>query len=356
MEFNGTFPSNEPKDFFEEMYSDSALKKVTIVVFFFGFILGLIAEIGIIWYERNGDHNYRTVLNQLFSTVSWITICYLLLVYFPDGLRYLIGPYPEMFCDLHLFLKNFFTCCFILLFDSIICLRFIFIFKWGKFSVFDDNLLANFLRISILVLSFWMALVKLMSVGRKPLNYFMCAGLDPEEENGPNETSKVTKKYDTTGILTFLSFALHLVISVKIFLYQRRIEKRSNNVQLGQLNNVPTSENENSRERRVAWEDRQEVPVRRSSSIPKSMADLTTQMLCFVYLVVVVIVHSVMDRTNPVELNQYQNRWLAYFNQIIALSFAILAICLQYYARNVAMRNAIWRNLIALVEIPSKAH
>ena len=29
---------------------------------------------GIIWYERNVNHNFRTVINQIFSTIFWIVI------------------------------------------------------------------------------------------------------------------------------------------------------------------------------------------------------------------------------------------------------------------------------------------
>ena len=122
MYLNESSSTNEPEDFFKEMYSDSGMKRMTIWIFFFGSILGIILPVGIIWYERNGYHNYRTVLNQLFSTVAWITISYIVLVYIPEGIRYLIGPLPSTFCDLHHFLKNFLVCCFMLLFDGIICL------------------------------------------------------------------------------------------------------------------------------------------------------------------------------------------------------------------------------------------
>ena len=60
----------EEGDFFQEMYSDSILKQLTMVLFVTGASLGLALEFGIIWYEKNGDHRYRTVINQLFSTIS----------------------------------------------------------------------------------------------------------------------------------------------------------------------------------------------------------------------------------------------------------------------------------------------
>ena len=351
MPVNDTIEMEEGEDFFQEMYSDSVFKTITIGAFFFSSFLGGILEVGIIWYEKNGDHNYRTALNQLFSTISWIAISYILLVYVPEGTRYVIGPLPETFCDFHHWMKNFLTCCFILAFDGIICLRYIFIFKWGQFSVFDDNLIVSFLQLSIVVLSFWIALVKWMSPGRRALNYFMCAGKNPNEKNEAGTNNSITRQYDTTGILSLLSFVLHLVLSMKIFLYQRRMEKRTENVELGRMSG-PCS-GENGRKRNVAWGGNEDNSGTRSSTLPKSMADLTTQMLCLTFLVVVSIVTTVMNGTDPDELNQYGNRWLAYFNQIIAFSFAISAICFQYYAKNAALRNAIWRNMRALCQSTS---
>ena len=348
MDSNESFPTIENEDFFGEMYSDSTLKQLTIGIFFFGSIVGVLSEIGIIWYERNGDHNYRTVLNQLFSTISLVAISYLVFVYIPDGIRYLNGPLPPTFCDIHNFLKNFFGNCFILLLDCIISLKYIFIFKWGKFSVFDENLVACFLQISILALSFWMALVKKISVGRKPMNYYMCCGKDPNEGNEADEKNEIARQYETTGILVLLSFLLHLIVSAKIFLYQRRMEKREDNVELGRLNNK-NSQSQGSNEE---WGNRREVR-RKSSNFPKSMADLTTTMFSLSYSLVLAIATTAMNQKSPVDLNQYQNRWLAYFNQIIAFSFAISVICIQYYARNAAIRNVIWRNLKAYIPCPS---
>ena len=78
-----TINSNEP-DFFEDLYSDSLLKQGTMAIFYTGVLFGLILESGIIWYERGGgNQRYRTAINQLFSTVSWIVVTFIFIVYLP---------------------------------------------------------------------------------------------------------------------------------------------------------------------------------------------------------------------------------------------------------------------------------
>jgi hypothetical protein len=191
-----TFPVEV--DFFKEMYSNSGLKQVTIGIFFIGTIFGLILEFGIIWYERNGNHRYRTLINQLFVTISWLVISYILFVYIPDGIRYLIGPLNATYCDVHIFLQNLLLACIVLTLDCITLLRYCFIFKLSNFAVVNDDLLATFLQMTIVLLSLWMTVVRFMGVGRMPLLYFMCAGKNPNGENDTEASASIFEKFNTT--------------------------------------------------------------------------------------------------------------------------------------------------------------
>ena len=334
-------------DFFKELYSNSGLKEVTIAIFFFGTFLGLLSVFGIIWYERCGNHNYRTAINQLFSTSSWIIVAYILLVYIPEGTRYLTGPLNETYCDINNFLKNFLCCCHVLALDCIIVVRYIFIYKQTNFGVVNDDLITAFLQISIVALSLWLAIVKRMSVGRKPLNYYMCSGKNPDEANDNSTLVSVTRKFDTTGILVCVSFVLHIFVFTKIFIYQRKTEKMTQNIELGRMD-IPNN-GTSKRQRNIAWPSNDEkqntISLRRHGNIPKSMADLTTQILSLTFFGFIGITTAVMNWTIPEELNEYQNRWLAYSNQIIAIAVAILGISAQYYANNASLPKAIWKKL-----------
>ena len=326
------------QDFFADLYSSSVLKQLTITIFFVGVIFGLMLELGIIWFERNGNQPYRTVINQMFSTISWHVVAYILFVFIPDGIRYLVGPLHATYCDIHLFLKNFLCVCVILTLDCIILLRYIFIFKLSNFAVLNDNLIASFLQMTILLLSFWMTVVKRISVGRMPLNYFMCSGQDPNaqwEEEFPNTT---IRKFDTTSILVVISIILNLFVFIRIFLYQRKMEQQTKNIELGRINKNGRGEHE----RNLAWQNDNQRNLR---NIPKSMADLTTQTLCLIFQITFVVVNVAMNRIEPMELNQSENRWLAYYIQIIGIAIAIVGISFQYYVKDNSLREAIWRSL-----------
>ena len=336
---NFTSTISVEEDFFRILYSDTPLKQATIAVFFIATIFGLLLESGIIWYERNGNHRYRTVINQLFSTISWFVIWYILLVYIPDGVRYLNGPLNATFCSVHLFFKNGLTNCIVLTLDSIILLRYLFIFKISNFGFVNDDLVATFFQIAIFLLSMWMALVKMMSVGKMPLNYFMCSGKNPlvDSDDGIEKTPTI-QKFDTTSILVLISFMLNIFAFVKIFHYKRNMERRTENIQLGRINPTVAIEGSVSlvNERKVA----------RTSTMPKSMADLTTQILCMVFLIIPQIMIGIaISQIGPVNLNDYKHRWLTYYIQIIGVALSILVISVQYYIKNSTLTKAIWRNI-----------
>ena len=325
-------------DFFEELYSNTWLKQVTIAVFFLAAIGGLILEVGIIWYEKHGNHPYRTLINQLFSTISWLVVGYICFVYIPDGARYLIGPLNEKFCDVHFFLKNMISNCILLALDGIIFLRYIFIFRLSNFAVVNDDLVCAFLQIAILVLGLWMAAVKRMSVGRMPLGYYMCSGKDPSHLYGKNVSDNIGNKYDTFGLLVVISLVANIAALGRIFFYQRKMEKRTQKVELGNIK--PPEGNRN--------QDANSLSANIGHSIvrnmPKSMADLTTQTLCILINLISFVVNAVIASIEPSELNNYENRWLIYYIQIIGIAIAILGISIQYYIKNRTSIRTIWRN------------
>jgi len=159
----------------------------------------------------------------------------------------------------------------------------------------------------------------------------MCAGKNPIGEIDANKQNMVIRKLDITNILYCISFALHIVVYSRIYLYQRKTEREAEKIEIGRGmpdGVVPQANHQQ-------W----------SSNLPKSLADLTTQTLCMTFFLGNAIVTMIMNQKEPVELNEYPNRWLAYFSQIICFAVAILGICLQYYVKNPALLRTIVRNI-----------
>ena len=312
-------------DFFAPMYSDNGLNHFMFAVVIIAAYLGILLMLGIIWYERYGNHRCRTAINQLFSTLVWVVISYIILVYIPEGIRYLQGPLNENFCEFHNLMKNVLPNCFLLTMDCIILLRYIFIFKISNFTVVKDDLVVRIFNISIILVGFWLSLVKRMSPGSMPLDYHLCAGTNPNEKKG--HINHKSGEFNTTKILVCFSFMIHVVILTKIFLYEWRMEKAHNNVNIGTIQNAGS---ELPRQRKIAWSN--ESKSEKFPNMSKSMIDFTTQLLCMLVMVVVAILNSVKNATKPEELNQDRNGWYAYSQQA-GFGLSIIAIPLVYYGR-----------------------
>ena len=328
----------DENDFFSEMYSNTGLKQFTIAIFFLGTFLGLLSMSGIIWYERRGNHRYRTVVNQLVSMLAWIVVLYISFVYIPEGVRYLIGPLNETYCEVYIFLKNVLFFGAVLALDCICILRYAFIFKLTNFAVVNDDLIAKFLGQCVVFVSVWLYMVKKMSSRKRLLHYCMCAGKDPMYPYEKSEPKTMPGMYFTI-ILICISVILHVFVFTKIFLYQRKIEQDKENIEIGRIN---TSEGDRQKPKE-AWSNKQ--PKRPTNFLSQSILDFTTQLLCIMYLVAVSILQGMMSSIEPSQLNDYNNRWYVYFLQIIGVAVAIHVISCVYYAKNKLVSQAIWRRI-----------
>ena len=66
--------------------------------------------------------------------------------------------------------------------------------------------------------------------------------------------------------------------------------------------------------RKVAWssETCNMIPIDKIAKLPKSMADLTTQILALIFHIVMATLAIIMNRANPEDLNEYQYRWIEF--------------------------------------------
>ena len=134
---------------FDVIFEDRPLKFVGIV---FSFVMiGIIFCLGsgIIWFEFYGSDLKRILTNRLVSSICWCTLESLFLIWLPDLLLYVYRPYPTWACTLHGIFKNAVLLRLMLLFDSIIIVRYIFIFWLKNHLNFDDQFWSTFITFSI---------------------------------------------------------------------------------------------------------------------------------------------------------------------------------------------------------------
>ena len=120
------------------------------------------------------------------------------------------------------------------------------------------------------------------------------------------------------------------------------MEKKMQSIQLGCINS-----SEANADQKMAWSNEtcHLTPVDKFSRMPKSMADLTTQISALGVHVIMAILVLVMNQTEPIKLNDYSKRWIVYINQIIGVAAASVFVHAFYYVRNTTLSKFIWRNI-----------
>ena len=163
----------------------------------------------------------------------------------------------------------------------------------------------------------------------------MCSGEDPSQGQVGNSPDIIIRKFETLGLLVVASLMFNVCVFIKIFLYQRKMEQSTQNIELGRMipsrNDVP----------HIAWAAPNQRNVK--SNVPKSMIDLTTQILVLIFQVTFGAMVLFRYGIEPLDLNKYENRWLTYYLQIIGAAVAILGISIIYYIKNDSLPKTIWK-------------
>jgi hypothetical protein len=92
------FNNKDEKDFFCDLFQNRFSKILAIIFATVSAPFIILALWGIIWYERYGHDTQRTIINKLYSSLCWVGIEFIILVIFPDTVRYTLGPFPSFLC------------------------------------------------------------------------------------------------------------------------------------------------------------------------------------------------------------------------------------------------------------------
>ncbi len=219
------------------------------------------------------------------------------LVQIPELFRYTFGPLPSVVCICHLWIKNVTSFNGMLFYDGILLTNYIFIFRLKNPAAFQDDFWNNFLNKWILGCSSLSQLIYILMPGNQPLNFFLCSGIRP------NIQSKTKINYISLIVLV-LSFLLHIFLSLKIFLFKRKIAK------IEQINVF-----EQKRQKFVFDIDKDTL-----IGFAVNFMNMAFLALCGVFV-------SIANNMNPVEINKYPNYLIMYFWHLIFP----LCICFDGY-------------------------
>ena len=207
-------------NFLNKLYASNGPKILMLVSSVIFSIIIVLVICAIIWYERNGSDEKKCLPKRLYLH-AWQSACFWLCILLPfDIVRYCFGPFPTQACQFIYYLKAGITMQGILILDSILISRYIFIFFLKNPAGVYDHFWSTFLIIWIALFTWISQFVVMIAPTRHFVEVYVCAGVDPSTDFVLPERNYL---FDYTFKL--MSFLLHLITGMHIEIYKWKLTK-----------------------------------------------------------------------------------------------------------------------------------
>lgn len=202
-----------PENFFQDFYTMNYFKGLSIIYCFSVCLILFPLFGGIIWFEKYGSDHKRTLINMIVSLICWTAIRGMVTVPVLDATWLLLGPLPRPVCFVQAVLRSAVTCEFLLYYDAVVAIRFVYIFVLKNPAAFCDEFWIRFISIAIKSFGLIFQSAWHLTAKRQPIVFYICCGIDPSSDD-----KELFKAY---GVLEVLSFLLHIVIPFRIWTFKR---------------------------------------------------------------------------------------------------------------------------------------
>ena len=170
---------------------------------------------GIIWYERFGTDNRRTLMNKIVSLICCNATFSMSVNFFVDFSTYFLGPLNQHLCFFFQVFRNVIVLNSLAFLDALIISKYILIFWLKNPASVKDDFWAFFIGLITVLLSVVLNYSVLSLPQQYSLYYYACADLDPMMDQH-------LKKANNMQIEVLASLIIHLVINLRIKAYKTK--------------------------------------------------------------------------------------------------------------------------------------
>jgi hypothetical protein len=137
----------------------------------------------IIWFEKYGSDNKRTLVNKFASGSIWCAIQYHLLFLPSEVFRFVFGPLNRNVC-LALRIAKLANYLQIFIYSDLIAIsRYVYIFLLKNPASFNDDFWACFLNIWLTVMCLLAKVAYHLAIPHQMMVFYFCCGIDPSMDN-----------------------------------------------------------------------------------------------------------------------------------------------------------------------------
>ena len=277
-------------------------------------LLNIVLLFGMIWYERYGSDNHRTLMNKLFASVCWTAIAHNAHT-IVDVFRFLIGTRPPSLCYIQTFLKVTATSVYLLLYDAIIITKYILIFWLKNPGAVNDDFWCIFINYWVCIASVLYDATRFILPGKMNFSYYICSGTSPTSElEIPKRGGTVAENFTVT---------LYVVVMIRIVIHKRS------------LTGLPTRHSAVSRFRV------QDLLNLDKTTIATTSTNLVI-LFCFAFYI---YFYAKLKTMNYLSYNLYPNYLFVYFHLLLWTPLIIFLACSLYYIRHEPLRQTLLREI-----------
>ena len=203
--------STRYNDYFSGLLDGNWWKTVSLTIACFGIIASPLILQSIIWFEKYGNDNKRTLLNMFVSLYCWAVTEFVIFVQIPETIRFLNGPLPSFVCHFHAYFRASIVNVMLLYKNASILTRYIFIFWLKNPAAFDDDFWCLFIFIWVHIFSLLLRGIEHIISTNMSITYFICIGKEPY----------ITGQPKFSGIIELFTIVLHIFVYTRIYFYKR---------------------------------------------------------------------------------------------------------------------------------------
>ena len=208
--------SHLENDFFKDMMVNSFVKTVSLAISMLGILLCSFSLSAIIWYEKYGIDQKRTIINMYSAMFCWVCLEFLFFIQIPESVRFVYGPLPIIICHGQSIMRNCIVAMWLSYMNASIITKYFLIFWIKNPAAFYNEFWCIFVSICIHFFPFLIELSRVFLAADQTLGFNICTGRDPS----------ATEKKDSSvfGMIIFLSGILHAAIYIRIFAHNHKEE------------------------------------------------------------------------------------------------------------------------------------
>jgi hypothetical protein len=192
--------------------SDTKYKIAFMLFAFVGNFFNFFMFCGIIWYERFGTDNKRTLMNKIVSLLCYNGVFYMTVTFFVDFGNYFYGPLSKSICLLIQVFRNLIKSNSLMFLNVLIVTKYVLIFCLKNPTSVNDDFWAFFIGLLTVFFNLLLNFTVLSLPQKHSLFYYACTDIDPKVDEDLGKS-----KVPGFEVLTCLFLHVLIILRIKIF-------------------------------------------------------------------------------------------------------------------------------------------